>query len=351
MDLRALVAQAKTSQLFTAPILEEDTARFLGQYGAPVQDLARRDRAAGIRNVYFVGSGGSFASMWSGAYLMRRYSAIPAHAMLSYDVVWEEPKALGEDSIVFLASYSGGTEDTLAALQFAKNRRARTVALVRSPDSAIGRDADVTVSYESTDLYGLPLAAVYLYALEHAHQEGWAAAGSVIDALYGLPPILGEAYRQTEGQGEELAREFLSSQMLYCLAAGVLSGLAYKMAMTVFMENLRVHAAFCDASEFRHGPAEMLERQKPDMFFLLGDDEARPMVERSLGVAQANGGHIARIDLQSFPGVHPLLAPFVLLVPLQWFVVYSALLRGITDLDERVFMGRRVLSTGGAMWP
>jgi hypothetical protein len=39
-------------------------------------------------------------------------------------------------------------------------------------------------------------------------------------------------------------------------------------------------------------------------------------------------------------------------VPLQWFTVYSALLRGITDLDERVFMGHRVLATGpDATWP
>jgi hypothetical protein len=38
-------------------------------------------------------------------------------------------------------------------------------------------------------------------------------------------------------------------------------------------------------------------------------------------------------------------------VPLQWMVVHSALLRGILDLDDRVFMGRNVLSKGGARWP
>jgi hypothetical protein len=35
----------------------------------------------------------------------------------------------------------------------------------------------------------------------------------------------------------------------------------------------------------------------------------------------------------------------------QWLIVYSAILRGITDLDERVFMGHSVLATGGARWP
>jgi hypothetical protein len=46
------------------------------------------------------------------------------------------------------------------------------------------------------------------------------------------------------------------------------------------------------------------------------------------------------------------LAPFVFLVELQWFTVYSALLRGITDLDERVVMGHRRMAVGpDATWP
>ena len=47
--------------------------------------------------------------------------------------------------------------------------------------------------------------------------------------------------------------------------------------------------------------------------------------------------------------VHPLLQPFVLKVALQWFIVYSTLVRGIDDLDERALMGHQVLS--GAGWP
>jgi fructoselysine-6-P-deglycase FrlB-like protein len=53
-----------------------------------------------------------------------------------------------------------------------------------------------------------------------------------------------------------------------------------------------------------------------------------------------------------YEGIHPLLAPFVLMVPLQWFAVYSAFLRGITDLDERVLMGHGILGKGdGVTWP
>jgi fructoselysine 6-phosphate deglycase len=350
-DLAPLVEQARRSELFTAPILEQDTARFLAIHGERLRELARRDRGAGIRQIYFVGSGGSYANMWSGAYLMRRFTTVAAESMISYQLVWESPRALGSDAVAFFASYGGGTEDTLEAIRFAKARGARTVALVRRADSPIGQLADETIAYESTDLYGLPLAAVYLYAMEHALHDGWSEAEQVIRSLYALPPVLGAAYRRDEAAGEALARELLPSQVLYCLGSGPLHGLAYKFALTVFMENIRVHGSFIEASEFRHGPAEMLERQRPDMFFLVGDDETREMTLRSMGIAKERGARVVALDIRDYPGVHPLLAPFVLLIPLQWFVVYSALMRGITDLDERVLMGRRILSAGGAVWP
>jgi hypothetical protein len=68
-------------------------------------------------------------------------------------------------------------------------------------------------------------------------------------------------------------------------------------------------------------------------------------------VAQEFGVRTLVVDAAAYD-VHPILAPLVLEVPLQWFAVYGALLRGISDLDERVLMGRGVLAQGeGATWP
>ncbi len=48
-------------------------------------------------------------------------------------------------------------------------------------------------------------------------------------------------------------------------------------------------------------------------------------------------------DMADYPDVHPLLAPFVLLIPLQWFVVYSALRAGFTTWTS-------ACSWGAASW-
>jgi fructoselysine 6-phosphate deglycase len=350
-QLESLVERAKQSDLFTAPRLAADLDRFLTEHGEHVRALTREAHASGITTAFFVGAGGSWASMYSGKYLCDRLTTLASDVILSYELIWRTPRRLGPDSLVFVASWSGGTEDTLAALRHAKAAGARTVALVRSADSPIGREADVCIAYESTALYALPMAAVTLFALEWARREGNGAADEIAQGMQRLPELIDGSYRRDEERGEQLARQFLPSQVLYCVGAGPLYGLAYKFALTVFMENIRTHGSIIESAEFRHGPAEMLERQRPDMAFLLGTDESRSLTERSLEVARSRGAAAFVFDAAEYPGLHPLLAPFVLKVPLQWFVVYSALLRGIDDLDERVLMGRNVLAEGGATWP
>ena len=115
---------------------------------------------------------------------------------------------------------------------------------------------------------------------------------------------------------------------------------------------MRVNGSFMDASEFRHGPAEMLDREKPAFVLLKGTDESRAMVERVQKICETNKARVMVFDMQKYADVHPLLAPFVLMIPLQWFAVWSSLMRGIDDLDERVLMGHGIMGKGqGVTWP
>ena len=352
MDLQQLVDKARQSLLFTAPILESDLSRFLADQADHIRDLARRAVAEQVSHVYWVGSGNSWCNLYSGKYLLDRLTDVPTDYFPSYELVWRNPTRLDHQAWVFLASYSGATEDTVAALRHAKQRGARTIALVNTADSLMGREADKVVPYHSPALYILPLAAAYLFAVEVAKQKGVAGLEKIEQDLLALPSLLGKLYVEEEARARELAEQFSNEKLFYVLGSGPLYGLAYKFGLTVFMENMRVHGSFIETSEFRHGPAEMLEHEQPAMLFLLGTDESRAVGERVLKLAQTQGARVITYDFADYGDLHPLLAPFVLMVPLQWFAVYSALLRGITDLDERVYMGRGVLAQGqGVTWP
>ncbi len=363
MQLDALVVQAKKSKLFTSPILEPDLARFLSDQADQIRALAKRAVESNVGQVYWVGSGNSWCNLYSGHYLLDRYTNIPSEYYLSYELVWRQPRRLDENSMAFFASFSGGTEDTVAALRHAKSRGAKTVAIVDKANSVMGEEADFVIPFNSTALYILPLAAAYLFSLEVARLQG-RPVEKTIEGLFCLPSALGRLYRDCEAGARALALEYKDENIFYTLASGPLFGLGYKFGLTVFMENMRVHGSFIETSEFRHGPAEMLDREKPVMVFLVGTDETRSMSERVMATAHEGGARVIAFDYQEYAeaagcgsgcknGVaDPLLAPFVLMVPLQWFAVYSALLRGITDLDERVLMGRGKMGKGkGVTWP
>ena len=354
-DFGALVDAARDSELFTSPRLEAELPRFLDDHREEIRALARRVASGDFDHVYFVGSGGSWSNMFTGKYLLDRLTRVTSDVLTSYELVWRDPPRLGARSLVFLASYSGATEDTLAAFRHANTRGAHTVVMARRRSSPMATEADEVLDYDSTALYIMPLAAVTLFGLELAvltDSPKRAEAESALAQLDDLPARLGRIYRESEGPALEWARRFLSSTMLYVLAAGPNFGIGYKFALTVFMENIRVNGSIIEAGELRHGPVEAFERQRVDIVALLGTDESRELTKRSIQVAEDNGARVLVLDVADYPGLHPLLAPFVLLVPLEWFTVYSAILRGITDLDERVFMGRRLLAAGpDATWP
>jgi fructoselysine 6-phosphate deglycase len=348
--LEAKVERALESELFSSPHLEADLARFFAEGAPAVRELAAEARRDGVETVFFVGSGGSWSSMYSGKYLCDRLLRVPAEVSLSYELCWRAPVRLDERALVFIASYSGATADALAALEFARSRGARTVALVNRADSPIGQGADDVVAYGSPGLYSLPLAAVSSFAIEWARLDGHLEAEALAAALEALPGAVGDAFRSTRERGLALAKEFADSRLLYCVGAGPLYGLAYKFALTVFMENLRTHGSIVESAEFRHGPAEMLERERPDMVFLVGTDESRRQTLQTLDFARREGARTAVFDAADYD-VHPLLSPFLLKVALQWFIVYGALLRGIDDLDARVYMGHGVLAGKDSKWP
>ena len=352
MNVEAYIEKAIDSTLFTAPVLGQDLERFLKDKGELIKGLAKQALDEGVQHIYWVGAGNSRVNLLSGKELMDRFADFPSDCYTSYEFVWRDPERLNEKAWVFLASFSGATEDTVEALRHANARGAKTIALVDKKDSLMGKEADLTIDYGSKALYIMPLAVAYLFSLELAHLQGSQKVQKILDELYELPALLTKQFSSEKDKAKKLAEQFLDQDLIYTLGSGPLYGLAYKFGLTVFMENMRVNGSFMDATEFRHGPAEMFGREKPAFVILLGTDESRPLTARVAQLVKSQQAPLITFDMQDYPDVHPLLAPFVLMIPMQWFAVYSSIMRGITDLDERIIMGHGIMGKGqGVTWP
>ena len=352
MNIAEFEKNAIASVLFTSPVLGADLRRFLDEEADIIKKLAAKAIEDKVEHIYWVGAGNSRVNLLSGKELMDRFTTVPSDCCLSYEFIWGKPRRLGKKSLVFLASFSGGTEDTVAALRFSKQNGATTVALVDQADSLLGKEADVTIAYKSKALFSLPLAAAYIFALEYARLSGETEASKVLDDLYKVPDLLEKQYHSEKEPALALAQSFKDEEMIYTLSAGPLYGLGYKFGLTVFMENMRVNGSFIQAAEFRHGPVEMLDRHKPAFVVLKGNDDSRVMVERIVDLLKSQNVPLIVFDAKDYNPLHPLLDPFMVKIPLQWFSIYSAYLRGIYDLDKRVMMGHGVLAKGkGITWP
>ncbi len=348
----AIVEKAIQSQLFSSPILAADLERFLKDEGARIRALAKRALDEKVEHIFFVGSGNSWVNLANGKYLLDRFTNLTSDVFVSYEFVWRNPKRLNQKSWVFTSSYSGATEDTVTALRHANAAGATTIAFINRADSLMGREAKEVFAYNSKGLYILPMAAIYIFALEIARLQGSSEAGSIIAEIEGLPALFSRQFVEEREPARILAEEFVDERLIYTLASGPLYQLGYKYGLTVFMENMRVNGSFMDAQEFRHGPVEMFDREKPAFVILQGTDESRSLVGRVSEICKDNGAHVVVFDAAKYGNFHPLLSPFVLMIPLQWFAVWSTLMRGIFDLDERVLMGRGLLGKGkGITWP
>jgi fructoselysine 6-phosphate deglycase len=350
-ELSKYVARAQKSLYFSGARIDSDLTEFLAAHAGACEELGRESRSA-AGPVFLVGSGGSFAALQTAKYILDGLLTTNTQVFTSYELIWRQPRSLDADALVFIASYSGETEDTVAAARYAQSRGARTIAIVGLGDTTLARESDAAIVYGSGAIYEIPILALVLFAVGLA--EGTPAAEGALTLrkdLYELPDVLRRTLPHEQALAEQRARSLLRVQHIFVLGAGPMSPLAYKLAMSVFMENIRISATFSDSAEWRHGPAEALERLRGTFIVLLGTDPSREISKRAIDFCESQGSDVIVYDAAAFGTLNPLLAPVVMNSHTQWLIVYSAILRGIVDLDARVFMGHHVLATGGARWP
>jgi len=351
MDISTFERKATDSLLFTAPVLGNDLDKFLQTKTSVIKQLAGQALAEKVEHIYWVGAGNSRINLLPGKELLDRFTSIPSDCFTSYEFIWRNPARLGKKSWVFLASYSGSTEDTVQALRFANKQNAKTIVFVNKADSLMGTEADVILDFNSKALYLLPMAGVFLFTLEIARLLGVEEAESLLEELKKLSDFLSKQYLEEKSKAKKIAEKHKNEELFYTLGCNSLYGIAYKFGLTVFMENMRVNGAFIETTEFRHGPAEMLDHHKPAFVLLMADDESREISERVKALLKNQEVPLITFDAKDYP-FSPLFASFVLMIPLQWFAVYSTFHRGIYDLDDRALMGHGIMGKGaGVTWP
>jgi len=312
-------------------------------------NLSPRD-LLGIKRIKLIGCGSAYIAASIGARMIESLARLPCDAESAAEFRYKNP-LIEEDTLYFAVSQSGETFDTIAAVEEIQHKGGRVLGIVNSVGSTIARTcgagaylhAGAEVAVVSTKTFVATLSMFALIALlfartrDFAHSEG----RELIAAMQALPGQVRSMLAEEQSYAEH-AKALACFDRAYFIGRNTGFGVAQEGALKL-KEVSYIHAEAYPAAELRHGPLALISEQTPTVAVVF-DDDLRPknlssieeIRARSGGVlAITSGQHIEAANLGCIlvPKTHPLLAPTLALIPLQFIAYYAALERGC-DVDK-----------------
>jgi fructoselysine 6-phosphate deglycase len=251
----------------------------------------------GLRNVYFVGAGGSIICSFPAHYVLQQRGTVPAFQLQSDELNSSVPQLMGPGSLVVLASYTGKTKETVRAAATARATGATVIAAAKA-GSPLAEAVDVAFSGKS-DVFELMVAYEVLRGT--GAPLDLAALDAALDAL---PDAVVSAIEEAETSLAEIAEAFKDEPITYVLGSGPCYGWAYGLAMCFLQEMQWKHAAGFNTGEFFQGAFEMVDDDTAVLLWL-GDDATRPMAERGRRFLETYCGKARYVDVAelTLPGI------------------------------------------------
>lgn len=291
-----------------------------------------------FEKIYLLGCGSSLSTCYSAKSALDFISDKNLEVYTGYEFFYNK-KTGYENTGAILTSQSGETADTVAALKHAKENKVYTVAITNEYQCTMIQQAHDTVvtsggtetAILGTKTYMTQLMGLYeiLFSMQGPEDEGDARniKKEVLNDIEKLPAITKDLINKTEAEGKEKGQKFKDDDIFYCMGSGPNYGLAYKLAMTMFMEGALKHACPLYSGEFRHGLIERAEKDVP-IVFLNADYPGDLMTQKSIEFAKKIGVKPIVYNMKDYADINNLMSPFALIVPLEWFIYYLAHFNG-----------------------
>lgn len=282
-----------------------------------------------VDKVYLIGCGSSISTCYSVRDAIRMSTTnINIEVYTGYEFYYNKKLVENENSLAIFTSQSGETADTLASLRRANEFGIHTVSISNEPDSSMIKEAKTPIvtrcetetAILGTKTYITQLACLYQILFKASDYEN---KTQLLAELADMPKMLEKLLLLTEDDNKALAEKYASEDIFYCLGSGPNFGLAYKLAMTMLMEGAIKHACPEYSAEFRHGLIERAEKDVP-VIILRSDLASDEITQKAIDFCENLETKLILFDLKDYAEVDKLLSPFILVIPLEWFVYYLA---------------------------
>ena len=306
-----------------------------------------------IGTVHLVGCGTAMHAGMVGKAAIETLARVPAEVDIASEFRYRDP-ILNPNDLVIIISQSGETSDTLAALKLAKSRGVPVLAIVNVVGSSIARAADYVlytyagpeIAVASTKAYMVQLCVLYLFALRLAYARGRLSAAETrryTAQLLRAPEVVRARLADCE-QIKYLASRYMNTQSCFFIGRGFDYSLSLEGSLKL-KEISYVHSDAYAAGELKHGTISLITDGVP----VIALATQKQVYEKTISNAKETRSRGARVllfttkDAVVPEGVadavirldeyEDILMPLQLIVPLQLFAYYMAVLRGC-DVDK-----------------
>ena len=311
------------------------------------------ERLRSIGTVHLVACGTAMHAGMVGKAAIETLARVPAEVDIASEFRYRDP-ILNKNDLVIIISQSGETSDTLAALKLAKSRGVPVLAIVNVVGSSIARAADYIlytyagpeIAVASTKAYMVQMCVLYLFALRLAYARGKleeAETKRLTAELLRAGEVIKPRLDDCE-QIKYLASRFVNTQSCFFIGRGFDYALSLEGSLKL-KEISYVHSDAYAAGELKHGTISLITDGVP----VIALATQKQVYEKTISNAKETKSRGARVILFTtkdavvpdgvadyvvrLDDYEELLMPLQLIVPLQLFAYYMAVLRGC-DVDK-----------------
>lgn len=309
---------------------------------------------AKTKGVLILACGTSYHAGQLARYWLEEMAGVPCIVEIANEYRFRESVRY-PDYLVVAISQSGGTTDTVAAVEKAKELGYNYLFSVCNVEKSTLMDmADINfalrcgpeIGIASTKAFIAQLLGLYLLTLTLAKKNGTLSdemLKTAVEKLKNLPNLIKKALSSADTV-KAWAQTFKDKESALFIARGLDYPIALEGALKL-KETSYIHSEAFPAGEFRHGPMALIDANMP-VVAIVGKNKLLDSMKAIIQEIRDKGGVVYAVadedtGLKEEDTLHvvyvprdcPYLAPLVHVVPLQLLAYYTTLAKG-NNVDE-----------------
>lgn len=305
-----------------------------------------------VNRIVIVACGTAHYAGRVGEYMIERYANIPVEVEYASEFRYRDP-VINKGTLVFAISQSGETADTLAAMQEANRKGAKTLGIVNTVGSTIARESDggtyihagPEIGVASTKAFSGQLTALAILALQFGRLRDMpiSTGRQLVKELIAIPKKIEEILKKSD-YIKNLAKQYAKHDDFFFLGRGANYPIVLEGALKL-KEISYIHAEAYPMAELKHGPIALIDENFPCVVVVPKDDyygknisniqEIKAREGKIIAIATEGDEEIAKMvdEVIYIPSTLDLLLPLLTVVPLHLFAYHLAVALG-RDVDK-----------------